>query len=94
MKTLRWSSPKITVVHNVDVMSHADIKTIQQALVQQLSQSVRWVETVQKLEHMGCAQMIECGPGKVLTGLNKRIVTTALVYNVGELALMKQVVNS
>ncbi|NCX93712.1 MAG: [acyl-carrier-protein] S-malonyltransferase [Gammaproteobacteria bacterium] len=66
--------PEIPVVHNVDVTSHHSIGAIRQALKQQLFMPVRWVETIQYLSSQGITRFIECGPGKVLTGLNKRIV--------------------
>jgi [acyl-carrier-protein] S-malonyltransferase len=66
--------PQVPVLHNADVASHSDAASIKQALVQQLYSPVRWVETVNKIAHEGILQAAECGPGKVLTGLNKRIV--------------------
>jgi [acyl-carrier-protein] S-malonyltransferase len=67
-------APRIPVVHNVDVATHADPAAIRGALVAQLHSPVRWVETVQWLGTRGVATAIECGPGKVLAGLNRRIV--------------------
>ncbi|MES2370904.1 MAG: ACP S-malonyltransferase [Pseudomonadota bacterium] len=65
--------PSIPVLHNTDVQSHADADAIRAALAKQLHTPVRWVETVQALKAAGIERVIECGPGKVLTGLNKRI---------------------
>ena len=84
MQTLNWSAPRIPIIHNVDVSTHADIASIQKALTAQLSQSVRWVETIQKLNQLGCGRFLECGPGKVLSGLNKRIVEGIACYNIGD----------
>jgi [acyl-carrier-protein] S-malonyltransferase len=67
------SSPGIPVLHNTDVQSHADAEAIRAALAKQLHTPVRWVETVQALKAAGIERVIECGPGKVLAGLNKRI---------------------
>ncbi len=89
MHTLSWSLPTIPIVHNVDVAIHQDIAAIQNVLTHQLTQSVRWVETVQRLYQMGCGRIIECGPGKVLTGLNKRIIDSVSYYNLGEVALFQ-----
>lgn len=75
-------SPRIPVVHNVDVAVHAEPAAIRQALIQQLTRPVRWVETVQYLNQQGVEIILECGPGKVLTGLNKRISTTLTAANV------------
>ena len=72
-------APRIPVIHNVDVAVHADPAAIRSALVQQLTKPVRWVETVQYLDRQGIETIIECGPGKVLTGLNKRISKNTMV---------------
>ena len=70
--TLR--APQITVLHNADVASYSDAAQIKNALVRQLYSPVRWVETVQAIYANGAGIAAECGPGKVLAGLNKRIV--------------------
>jgi [acyl-carrier-protein] S-malonyltransferase len=67
------AAPNIPVLHNTDVQSHADAQAIRAALAKQLHTPVRWVETVQALKAAGIERIIECGPGKVLAGLNKRI---------------------
>jgi [acyl-carrier-protein] S-malonyltransferase len=67
------SAPSIPVLHNTDVQSHADADAIRAALAKQLHTPVRWVETIQALKAAGIERVIECGPGKVLAGLNKRI---------------------
>jgi [acyl-carrier-protein] S-malonyltransferase len=85
LKTVTMSSPKIPALHNADVASYSDANQIKDALVRQLYSPVRWVETVQAIYAQGVTQTAECGPGKVLTGLTKRIVTelpcTALTSN-------------
>lgn len=70
---ITWSTPSIPVLHNVDLSSHSSEAAIRDALIQQLSGSVRWVETIQKLAANGVQRVLELGPGKVLTGLSKRI---------------------
>ncbi len=65
--------PTIPVLHNTDVQSHGDPEAIRMALAKQLHTPVRWVETVQALKAAGIERVIECGPGKVLAGLSKRI---------------------
>jgi [acyl-carrier-protein] S-malonyltransferase len=65
--------PAIPVLHNVDVSSYDDVAAIRQALLSQLYQPVRWVETVQAFKARGIDRLIEFGPGKVLTGLTRRI---------------------
>lgn len=65
--------PKIRVLHNVDAQVRPDVDGIRKALVGQLDKPVRWVDTVQAIAAEGITCALECGPGKVLTGLNKRI---------------------
>ncbi len=65
--------PAIPVIHNADVSSHVDPPAIIEALVEQLYRPVRWVEVVQKLAGEGVTTLVECGPGKILSGLSKRI---------------------
>jgi [acyl-carrier-protein] S-malonyltransferase len=67
-------SPLVHVIHNVDVKMHVSGEAIRHALCSQLSQPVRWTETIQYCESLGVNAFFECGPGKVLSGLNKRIV--------------------
>jgi [acyl-carrier-protein] S-malonyltransferase len=65
--------PVVPVVQNRFVEAHDDPERIREALVQQVDHSVRWIETVQYLVRHGVTRIVECGPGKVLTGLSKRI---------------------
>jgi [acyl-carrier-protein] S-malonyltransferase len=67
------SSPIIPVIHNADVTVHADPDGIRAALVAQLSGPVRWVETIRAMADRGVTTVAEFGPGKVLTGLMRRI---------------------
>jgi [acyl-carrier-protein] S-malonyltransferase len=70
---LAFSAPRFPVINNVDVAVVDDPDAIKDALVRQAASPVRWVETVQKLAAEGVSHVIECGPGKVLAGLTKRI---------------------
>ena len=67
------AAPTIPVLHNTDVQHHTGPDAIRAALAKQLHTPVRWVETVQALKAAGIERVIECGPGKVLAGLSKRI---------------------
>lgn len=67
------ATPTIPVLHNTDVQSHAGADAIRAALAKQLHTPVRWVETMHALKAAGSERVIECGPGKVLAGLAKRI---------------------
>jgi [acyl-carrier-protein] S-malonyltransferase len=69
--------PQVPVVHNRFVAAYDDPQRIRDALVEQLDHPVRWIETVQFLSAKGVARFAECGPGKVLTGLTKRIAPAA-----------------
>ena len=70
---LNFSAPSIPLINNVDVAIVNDPAAIKDALVRQAASPVRWVESVQKMAASGVTRVIECGPGKVLTGLVKRI---------------------
>ena len=73
MNGLAWQLPALPVVQNVDAQVHDGVDAIRQALVQQLYQPVQWTGCVQALAARGVSRVAECGPGKVLTGLVKRI---------------------
>lgn len=73
MAGLDWRAPQLPVVQNVDARVHDGVDAIRQALVQQLYQPVQWTGCVQALAARGASRVAECGPGKVLTGLVKRI---------------------
>jgi [acyl-carrier-protein] S-malonyltransferase len=85
LKSVTINTPKIPVIHNADVVSYNESEKIKDALVRQLYSPVRWVETVQAIHAQGITNSAECGPGKVLAGLTKRIVAelpcSALVSN-------------
>jgi [acyl-carrier-protein] S-malonyltransferase len=74
LEAIEVRKPMINVIHNRFVESFADPARIRQALVEQLYNPVRWIETVEFLGRKGVTRMVECGPGKVLSGLSKRIV--------------------
>jgi [acyl-carrier-protein] S-malonyltransferase len=67
------AEPKIALVNNVDVSVENDARAIRAALVRQAAAPVRWVETIRALAQRGVTHVIECGPGKVLAGLTRRI---------------------
>ncbi|OAM52998.1 malonyl CoA-acyl carrier protein transacylase [Methylovorus sp. MM2] len=74
LKDVAFSAGKIPVLHNADVASYSEPEKIKDALVRQLYNPVRWVETVQAVYAQGITASAECGPGKVLAGLTKRTV--------------------
>jgi len=76
------NAPAIPVINNIDVAAPADGDAIRDALVRQAAGPVRWVEVVQALRARGAAQIVECGPGKVLAGMVKRIDAEAVAATV------------
>ncbi|MBF0218437.1 MAG: ACP S-malonyltransferase [Gammaproteobacteria bacterium] len=90
LEAITLSKPVISVIHNATVAPAEDADAIRQALVQQLSNPVRWVESIQAMDRLGADTFIECGPGKVLTGLNKRIVKHADVLATYDLTVLRK----
>ena len=86
---IEFAAPQIALVNNIDVTVEADIARIRDALYRQAFGPVRWVETVQALKARGIAHLVECGPGKVLAGMVKRIdpeLTGMALYDPASLA--------
>jgi [acyl-carrier-protein] S-malonyltransferase len=77
LRSVSVQAPRIPVIHNVDVQSYADPERIKDALVRQADHPVRWVECVRAIAERGVTLVAECGPGKVLAPLVKRIVDGA-----------------
>ena len=73
MADITFKAPSIPVINNVDVIANETESDIREALKRQLFSPVRWVETIEKMSADGVEKVFECGPGKVLIGLNKRI---------------------
>jgi [acyl-carrier-protein] S-malonyltransferase len=74
LEAIEVRKPMVPVIHNRFVEAFDDPARIRQALVEQLYNPVRWIETIALLGRKGVKRVVECGPGKVLTGLSKRIV--------------------
>ena len=77
-------APRIRVLHNADVAAHTDPDAIRAALTLQLYAPVRWIETVETLVAAGATRALECGPGKVLSGMLKRIAPAVEAQAIGE----------
>ena len=73
---IHWQTPNAVIIHNVDAKMHESTSGVEAALGAQLYQPVRWVDCIEALAARGVNLFIEAGPGKVLTGLNKRIDKT------------------
>lgn len=76
-----WKTPEIPLVQNVSAEVVTDVEVLKCNLLSQLYSPVRWVESVIRLHGQGVAALVECGPGKVLSGLNKRCVKGIGTYN-------------
>ncbi|MEP6656925.1 MAG: ACP S-malonyltransferase [Betaproteobacteria bacterium] len=73
LATIDMTTPQLPVLHNVDVAEHHSPQAIRAALARQASSPVRWTDTIRAMAARGVTHIVECGPGKVLTGLTKRI---------------------
>ncbi len=72
-------APLIPVIQNVDAQAHDDVDIIRKNLIAQLTEPVLWVQTIQKMQSLGVSEITECGPGRVLSGLIKRISRDIIV---------------
>lgn len=79
---ITFSPPKCPVVTNVEAKPNADVGRIRDLLLDQVTAPVRWIECVQELERQGVTRVVELGPGRVLSGLVKRITKGMEVFNV------------
>lgn len=84
------STPSIPVLHNVHVRSETDADAIRNALVRQIESPVQWVDTISKMIDGGTTTLIECGPGKVLAGLNRRINKASKTWPVFNIATLDE----
>lgn len=86
LEKITFSAPQFSVVNNVDVKVESSPDAIRSALIRQLYSPVRWTESVEFMAAQGVEQLVEVGPGKVLTGLTKRIVDTLTAVAVNDTA--------
>lgn len=90
LSDITFNSSEVGVIHNADVKVHVSDQDIKDALYRQLFNPVRWVETVQHMVSQGTQIFIELGPGKVLTGLSKRIDKSVPCYGVYDIKSLEQ----
>jgi [acyl-carrier-protein] S-malonyltransferase len=88
------SAPQVLVIHNVDVSYAGTPDQIRAALSKQAASAVRWVETIQKMADTGVTHIVECGPGKVLSGLIKRIAPQVSLHNINDTASLEATLNA
>jgi len=81
VESIEWQAPQIPLVQNVSAAVVADLDVLKRDLLAQLYSPVRWVESMVALGDRGVTSLVECGPGKVLSGLNKRCVKGISTYN-------------
>lgn len=81
VEAVQWQMPQIALVQNVSAQVPADLAVLKRDLLAQLYSPVRWVESVQLLAEKGVTDLVECGPGKVLAGLNKRCAKGVTTHN-------------
>lgn len=96
LATLTLGAPKIAVLNNIDVATPTDAAAIADALYRQAFGPVRWVECVQAMKARGITHVVECGPGKVLTGMTKRIdpdLVGAALFDPTTLAEVKELLH-
>jgi [acyl-carrier-protein] S-malonyltransferase len=86
-----FHAPQMPVVSNVTGQFHTTPDEIRKLMVKQVTGSVQWVQDVQKLQAEGVQAFVECGPGKVLTGLVKRIDKQAALYNISDRSSLEAV---
>ena len=91
LETITIHTPTIPILNNVDVAIYTDANSIRSGLLRQLYMPVRWVETIQALIKTGITQIVECGPGKVLSGLNKRIAPELQLTHTNDLASLQAI---
>ena len=84
LESVEFSAPHFKVVQNVDAQFCADPDTIRANLIRQVDSAVLWSQIVRSLQNDGIERMVECGPGKVLTGLNRRIDREIESLNIGD----------
>ncbi|AQP35747.1 MULTISPECIES: ACP S-malonyltransferase [Vibrio] len=91
LQSIEFHAPQIPVINNVDVIAEIDPAKIKDALVRQLYSPVRWTECVQLMSEQGIEKLLEVGPGKVLTGLTKRIIKSLESAAVNDIASLDAV---
>ncbi|HNC41288.1 MAG TPA: ACP S-malonyltransferase [Nitrosomonas sp.] len=92
LEQIDFYSPKIPVIHNADVQQHQQSSEIKKILMQQIHSPVHWVNTIQSFVSQGVTHIVECGPGKVLSGLTKRIDKTPTNYSLTDSESLQQAI--
>tara|TARA_B100000686_G_scaffold211552_1_gene218430 strand:+ start:510 stop:1448 length:939 start_codon:yes stop_codon:yes gene_type:complete len=93
LETIKMQAPSIPVIHNADVKQHKDSTDIKDILVKQLCIPVRWTETINSISAENITHIAECGPGRILTGLNKRIAKNLKNITLADADALHQAMN-
>jgi [acyl-carrier-protein] S-malonyltransferase len=94
LRGIPFLSPRFPVVSNVTGLLHGSPDEIRRLMVRQVTSSVRWVSCVRTLQQAGIRRYVECGPGKVLTGLVRRIDKEAAVHNIQDRSSLEATVGA
>lgn len=86
-----FNSPQLKVIQNVDALYCDDTELIRDNLVKQMYSAVRWTDTIRKMTADGVVRVVECGPGKVLSGLTRRIDKSLASFNINSLESLQSV---
>ena len=86
------AAPRVTLINNVDVAVETDPQKIKQSLVRQAASPVRWVETIKRMVEMGATHIVECGPGKALAGMTRRIAPEVKSFAAADRASLEEAV--
>ena len=89
---LSLNEPQVSVINNVDVSVETNSDAIKQALIRQLHNPVRWTETIEKLKQAGVTDLVECGSGNVLSGLNKRISRELTSHGINDIDKLSETI--
>ena len=90
LRALRWREPRVAIVTNVEARPNRDVSRIVQLLLDQVTAPVRWLECVEEMVRLGVDRMVELGPGRVLSGLVKRIDGSVQVFNVEDVESLEK----
>ena len=90
LREAEFTPPRIPLIQNTDAKPHSDPADIKAALLQQLHRPVLWRQSVARMRAAGATRVVECGPGKVLSGLIRRIDKNIVCHNVQDLASLRQ----
>ncbi|HET8905147.1 MAG TPA: ACP S-malonyltransferase [Saccharospirillum sp.] len=94
LDTLNWQNARLPIIQNVSATAEDNAEALKQNLVEQLYRPVLWSQSVAELARLGVTETVECGPGKVLSGLNKRIEKTLTLSALGSLAAFQERIGS